>query len=147
MYVATPGLLDANGVDLGSLDPSIEFISAEVGNDVGLLGVAQEQEEGYERTAVPLTGAEAIEPTYSSLPSTFVTADALEQRGWEAVPSGRWLVVPSSPPSHEQLAAARRPRRQSSGSPSSSATTRPACRACARAPQRSGCSWPSACWP
>jgi putative ABC transport system permease protein len=49
---------------------------------------------------------ERISPTYSSLPGSFITEEALRQRGWEAAPV-RWLIETDAPLSEEQIATAR----------------------------------------
>jgi putative ABC transport system permease protein len=45
-------------------------------------------------------------PAYRSLPSSFVTPEALARRGWEAVPAA-WLLETREPLTADQLAEAR----------------------------------------
>ncbi len=105
VYVATPELLEPYGVDLDALDPDTEFITTETG-DLDILGVAQAP-GSRQRQAETVTDVERIAPSYTSLPGTFITPDALRRRGWEATGSGRWLVQTSQPPTADQLATAR----------------------------------------
>ena len=49
----------------------------------------------------------SLPESYSSLPGSFITADGLRQRGWDAAPSGRWLVETGRPLTGEQLSTAR----------------------------------------
>jgi putative ABC transport system permease protein len=105
VYVATPELLEPYGVDLDALDPDIEFITTETG-ELDILGVAQAPGSN-ERSAETVTNVERIEPSYTSLPGTFITPDALRRRGWEATGLGQWLVQTSQPATADQLATAR----------------------------------------
>jgi putative ABC transport system permease protein len=105
VYVATPELLEPYGVDLDALDPDIEFITTETG-ELHILGVAQAPGSN-ERSAETVTNVERIEPSYTSLPGTFITPDALRRRGWEATGLGQWLVQTSQPATADQLATAR----------------------------------------
>jgi putative ABC transport system permease protein len=105
LYVATPALLEDYGLDLATLDPGTDFVTAESG-EIGILGVAQPRDAG-ERKVEPLTSFETIDATYTSQPASFVTAEALQRRGWETVGSGRWLVETSRALTTEQLSAAR----------------------------------------
>jgi putative ABC transport system permease protein len=39
-----------------------------------------------------VTNVETIPATYESIPSSMITAEALDRRGWEAAPAGEWIV-------------------------------------------------------
>jgi len=49
---------------------------------------------------------ERMSPSYSSLPGSFITPNALRQRGWETAPVG-WLIETNKPLTDEQIAAVR----------------------------------------
>jgi putative ABC transport system permease protein len=105
LYVATPQLLAHYGYDLDTLPAGSEVITRETG-ELALIGAARSQEpQGSEPEILP--NVDRLRPSYGSLPGTFVSTEVLNQRGWVAVPSGRWLVETSAPPTTEQLAAAR----------------------------------------
>jgi putative ABC transport system permease protein len=105
VYVATPELLEPYGIDLDTLDPHTEFITTETG-ELDLLGVSQAPGSN-ERRPETVTNVERIAPGYTSLPGSFITPDALRQRGWETVGSGRWLIETSQTLTTEQLSEAR----------------------------------------
>jgi putative ABC transport system permease protein len=102
VYVATPQLLAHYRYDLAAVPPGTVVITRETGQ-FALLGQVQADRSKVE----PLTNVARLGPSYESLPGTFVTTDVLTQRGLVVVPSGRWLVETSAPPTTEQLAAAR----------------------------------------
>ncbi len=98
LYVATPELLAGQSVAAGT-----DVLTAETG-DLHYFGVQTERSEGR-RSPEAVSNTEPIVPKYSSLPGSFITADAMQQRGWVAMPSGRWLIETSSPIAAEQLRA------------------------------------------
>lgn len=102
VYVATPQLLAHYGYDLDAVSPSTVVITREAGEFAirGEVGAARSQPE-------TLSGVEAIDPGYESLPGTFVTTQVISERDWVTAPSGRWLVETSDVPTAEQLTAAR----------------------------------------
>jgi putative ABC transport system permease protein len=106
LYIATPALLAPYGIDFDALDRSADFITVEQG-ELGLIGVAEQSIEATRREAERVTSAEPIAARYTSIPGTFITPQELDRRGWEAVPSGRWLIETDGPPAAEQLATAR----------------------------------------
>jgi putative ABC transport system permease protein len=104
LYVATPELLERSGLDLDRIESEdVEILTVETA-DLAILGV----ERSSDRSGPEMVENPRILPaSYSSLPTSFITPDGLRQRGWEVVPSGRWLVETSRPLTGEQLAAAR----------------------------------------
>ena len=48
-----------------------------------------------------------LHTTYSSLPGALISAQSLSDHGWQAAPSGRWLVQSSKPFTATQLSTAR----------------------------------------
>jgi putative ABC transport system permease protein len=103
VYVATPALLDHYGLDLDTLDPSTEFLTTETG-ELAINGPIDRAEGDQLET---ITDPERLTPSYSSLPSSFVTPEGLQRRSWEAVPSGQWLIETSEPLTSDQLATVR----------------------------------------
>jgi putative ABC transport system permease protein len=101
LYVAVPEILERYGIDLDAVDPAIEVFTVETA-EIRFVGVSSEPGVGPEMVA----NFERISPTYSSLPGSFITEEALRQRGWEATPV-RWLIEADAPLSEEQIAAAR----------------------------------------
>jgi putative ABC transport system permease protein len=104
VYVATPALLENHGVDLDTVRSDTEVITTETGHLV-LLGVAIEP--GAKGRDPEAPRVQRLSPGYTSLPGSFITSDVLQNRGWEAVSSGRWLLEMSSPFTADQLSTAR----------------------------------------
>lgn len=105
VYVATPDVLARSGYQLDA-DASGAVVQTRETGELALLGVASV--EGSVRSKIERLGnVRQLGPGYDSLPGTFVTSQALSERGWEAVPSGRWLVEPGAPLTAEQLIAIR----------------------------------------
>ncbi len=101
LYVATPALLARYGVDLDGIDPDTEILTVETGD------LAFNGNDFNSGTPEMVTDTQALTPTYSSLPGSFITPDGLQRRGWEAAPSGHWLVETSEPLTSDQLATVR----------------------------------------
>jgi len=100
-YVATPALLDRYGIE-----PSA------VGADTDILTVRADL-QGFEflntakgRGLHPKSQTSADLPTYTSLPATLITPQAVRRLGWEPAQAG-WLVEARKPLTDEQVAAAR----------------------------------------
>jgi putative ABC transport system permease protein len=104
VYVATPALLEHHGVDLDTIDADTEVLTNETGRVV-LLGVAIDPAAKERDPEAPTV--QRLAPGYTSLPGSFVTSDVLQDRGWEAVPSGQWLLETSTPLTADQLSAVR----------------------------------------
>jgi putative ABC transport system permease protein len=103
VYVATPALLEHHGLDLETVRSDTEVLTTETGRLV-LLGVAIEP--GAQGRDPEAPRVQRLSPGYTSLPGSFITSDVLRNRGWEAVPSGQWLLETSNPLTAEQLSAA-----------------------------------------
>jgi putative ABC transport system permease protein len=105
VYVATPEVLSRSGYQPGT-DPSGVVVHTRETGELALLGVTSGQ--GGVRSKIERLGdVRQLAPGYDSLPGTFVTRQVLSERGWEAVPSGRWLVEPGESLTSEQLVAIR----------------------------------------
>ena len=102
LYLATPRLLGLYGIGLDDLDPTAAVVTREVGEFAILIDGKQDRSE-----VEPLTDVQQVDPTYGSLPGTFVSSAVVESRGLVSVPSGRWLVQLAAPPTSDQLDAAK----------------------------------------
>jgi putative ABC transport system permease protein len=100
LYVATPALLERLGVDPTSINPSADVITSRT-QHLFLMDFS-----GRTRPA-PVTNIQRIDsPTYSSLPNSFISEDALHRHGWQAARAG-WLFEANRPLTAAQLASAR----------------------------------------
>jgi putative ABC transport system permease protein len=109
LYVATPELLDdVYGVNLETIDPDVTILTVHTRTASATDELRIADFAGPDRSQPePVTGAMTLRPTYSSLPSSFITAAEIERRGWAGVASGQWLVELPAPVTDEQLADAR----------------------------------------
>ena len=104
LYVATPELLERDGLDLDRIEGEDgEILTVETA-ELAILGV---NSPSHRSDPEMVEHAVILPASYSSLPGSFITPEGLQQRGWEAVPSGRWLVETSRPLTDEQLSTAR----------------------------------------
>ena len=101
LYMATPEILHYYGIDLQAIDPATEVLTVETG-EIRFVGVSLVPGTGPEL----VTNFERMPPGYSSLPGSFITPNALRQRGWETAPVG-WLIEARAPLTDEQIASAR----------------------------------------
>jgi putative ABC transport system permease protein len=116
VHVATMELLELYGLDPGSVDRGAEVISVPLSDQLPFTSGEQlPNDELWLVTAYPdgarlvpdqVGEVQALTPGYTSLPGSFVTPDALRDRGWQSVRAG-WLVQTVAPISGEQLTAAR----------------------------------------
>jgi putative ABC transport system permease protein len=102
LYVATPELVARYGVDLATADPDTEIFTSETGD---LVYIAPRS--GERREPDPVTHAQSVRRSYTSVPSSFIRPDALQRHGWEAVSAGEWLIETPKPLTGEQLDAVR----------------------------------------
>jgi putative ABC transport system permease protein len=105
LYVATPDVLAVVGLDAADLVGGSGLFTSETGDlriidGAGPRDFDQLDPETMEATTIPGSG-------YSSVPSTFVTPEELARRGWEAVPSGTWMIVSPDGFTDEELDTAR----------------------------------------
>jgi putative ABC transport system permease protein len=116
VFVATPALLELYGLDPESIDPGVEAISVPLSDQLPWTSGQQlPNDEPWLVSAYPdgarlvpdqVRAVQALTSSYSSLPGSFITPDALRDRGWESVRAG-WVIEASAPISSEQLTAAR----------------------------------------
>lgn len=97
LFVATPDLLSYYGIDLKPIDPKVDVLTVRAGEVGFRRGIEEELIIHVERLDVP---------AYTSAPTSLITLNALERRGWEAAHAG-WLIAAAHPITGEQLAAVR----------------------------------------
>jgi putative ABC transport system permease protein len=105
LYVATPELVGLLAVDLHNLGQGSDIVTRELG-DLRILGASALPGSDRSKSEV-VTNPGSLPTTYTSLPGSFITPASVAARGWEAVPSGRWLIEASEPLSNQELANAR----------------------------------------
>jgi putative ABC transport system permease protein len=98
LYVATPELLAAVGADPAEFDAH-ELFTTDTHAELKLFSTKMDH--------TPVTDASAIEdPTYDSLPDSFLSPSAVRAHGWERARTG-WLVESSGALTGEERDAAR----------------------------------------
>lgn len=95
LAVATPQLLDAYGLDLATLPAGVELMTIEDGD----LWIQPEDDQ-------PVVDPVQLEPSYTSLPGSFISTAGIARRGWAPARSAWWLVAPDAITA-EQLSQAR----------------------------------------
>jgi putative ABC transport system permease protein len=103
LYVATPDLLAALGLDADDVLPSDDVVTTGGRLESVLLGGTGADGPAVEDIATP----GGLPPTHSSLPQALIAADRVSERGWEIVPSGSWLFETSEPLAGRDLSRAR----------------------------------------
>jgi putative ABC transport system permease protein len=89
-YVATPELLAQLGVDRARVEPGAEVLTV-LGEPLYFLTAARRADP---ELATRRAGLDV--PAYSSAPTTLITPEAVERRGWDTVPVGWLLTAPSA---------------------------------------------------
>jgi putative ABC transport system permease protein len=105
LYVATPDLLTTLGLDAGDLDTEDGIHTSNRGDlDLIIPGLPRPSgSEGPEHVDSP----GRLRSTYTSLPHALITTAEVDERGWYAAPSGRWLVTTQEPVATDALADTR----------------------------------------
>ena len=111
LYVATEEMLDHYGLDVDAISGETEVLTVPPGegmpsavrrllvsDDLFLSNMSERPD--------PVAAVEDLAAGYTSLPGSFITPEALRQRGWEPARVG-WLVETPAPLDSDQLAAAR----------------------------------------
>jgi putative ABC transport system permease protein len=107
LYLATPELLAHYDIDLDDLGPDVDIVTtapegpSEIVTDTSQLWLSN-------MSTPPLLAQDVLEvpASYSSLPASFITADAARARGWTTTTVG-WLVRSETPFTDDQVAAVR----------------------------------------
>jgi putative ABC transport system permease protein len=95
LYVGSTELLDIYDVELEEIPTQVEVLTVETG-DVWFEPMTPEL----------VTRSRQLPPDYTSLPASFITPAALNQRGWETARAS-WLIETSTPISEDQFMEAR----------------------------------------
>ena len=105
VFVATPSLLAAYGLDQSDLDGR-DVVTSETGGSLRLLWTgAPRSADRQPGQSFESTGG--LPESYTSLPRVLVNPDRLADHGWRAVPSGQWLINTARRPTPSELEAAR----------------------------------------
>lgn len=95
LYVGSPELLDIYDVELETVPTQVEVLTVESG-DVWFEPMTPEL----------VTRSRELTPVYSSLPGSFITPAALNQRGWGTARAS-WLIETATPLTEDQFQQAR----------------------------------------
>jgi putative ABC transport system permease protein len=108
VYLATPGLLAAFGLEADALAGSDDVVTVADG-DAGELQLFGTPGSTVERIGQgrPLSNTGTLPETYTSLPGALVDPGVVAERGWEAVDGGYWLIETAESPTPAQLEDAR----------------------------------------
>lgn len=105
VYVTSPGLLAEYGSGGRQLAADTDVVTSRIG-DVRVLGeVALPGDKRPETRLLPVPGHLAA--TYTSLPVALISPERLAAHGWQAAPSGRWLIREQHPITAAELTQAR----------------------------------------
>jgi len=95
LYLANPTILEHYGVELATIRPETEVLTVETG-ELYLDPIGPELVENSEH----------LTPGYTSLPGSFITPFAIQQRGWASA-RAIWLIETATPISEDQFDDAR----------------------------------------
>jgi len=105
VYVASPALLQELGLNATEFEQNAGVVTSATG-DLRILTGSPKAGRGPD-TAEKVTDAGALHTTYSSLPGALISTRSLQDHGWQATSSGRWLVQSSKPLTSTELSTAR----------------------------------------
>jgi putative ABC transport system permease protein len=106
VYVASPGLLAEYGSGGHQLAPDTDVVTSRTGPVRVFSEVAPSG--GKRRPVTPLlTVPGRLPATYTSLPVALISPERLAARGWQAAPSGRWLIQRPDPITPAELSQGR----------------------------------------
>ena len=105
VYVTSPGLLAQYGSGGRQLAADTDVVTSRTG-DVRVFSPVEpvgNQRPEAQRTA----GAGRLRSIYTSLPVALISPEGLAAHGWQAAPSGRWLIQEQHPITAAELSQAR----------------------------------------
>jgi putative ABC transport system permease protein len=105
IYVASPAISAQYGLTTADLDAS-GILTNEHGDDVVILDVGKVR-TGSGDQFEHLEESRPLPNQYSSLPRALISPGQLAQRGWDAAPSGQWLIETANPLTGDELEAVR----------------------------------------
>lgn len=99
LFLATDGLLDALAIERPG--PDIAVLTTQTGG-LDFQGAYDSATGQY--LPLPVTDMTVIGGTFTSLPSSLITAQEMRERGWSTVPAG-WLLAIDTPLTNDQIGA------------------------------------------
>ena len=105
VYVTSPGLLAQYGSAARRLPADTDIVTSRTG-DIRVFSPV-EPVQGTRPKAERSTGAGQLRTTYTSLPVALISPEGLAAHGWQASPSGRWLLQEQHPITAAELSQAR----------------------------------------
>lgn len=99
LFLATDGLLDALAIERPG--PDIAILTTQSGG-LEFQGVYDSATGRY--LPLPVTDMTVIAGTFTSLPSSLITAREMREQGWSTVPTG-WLLATDTPLTNDQIGA------------------------------------------
>jgi putative ABC transport system permease protein len=108
LYVASEPLLASYGVDLAAVDTDADILTTAPSGPPDMVVAGRDEVWLANMSSPPelVTNVAMIDSSYTSLPGSFITTDALRERRWESTRVG-WLVESDTPLTDEQIAGAR----------------------------------------
>ena len=105
MYVASPEILAQYGLSPAEVGSDYDIITNHSGDDLVIMDLSPKRANRNEFEHVDAPNS--LPETYGSLPHALVNPNRLAERGWQSVPSGRWLIQTAQPLTSDQLEAVR----------------------------------------
>ncbi len=105
LYVGTPDLLAEYGMTADDVGAGTDIIGSETG-EVAIIDANGPPDQRVEFEV--LTAHDELGSPYTSLPRWLIGPQPLAERGWIAMPSGRWLLETAQPLTSAQRSTARR---------------------------------------
>ena len=95
MYVASPEILAQYGLTPAEVGSNYDIITNHSGDDLVIIDLSPKRANRNEFEHVDAPNS--LPETYGSLPHALVNPNRLAERGWQSVPSGRWLIQTAQP--------------------------------------------------
>lgn len=105
-YVASPELLATYGLPPDALEGG-DIVTSLGDTSLDILQVSPKQSGSRDNDVEHLEAPNSLPAHYTSLPMVLVNPARLAERGWEAAPSGQWLLQTSKPLGSSELEQAR----------------------------------------
>jgi putative ABC transport system permease protein len=108
LFVATPDLLAALGLDPDDVAPSDDIVTKD-GGELLILATSTSPGRGSRgwEDAEPVATPGTLPRTYSALPQALIAPERVTEHGWEIAPSGGWIIETPKPLTDDELSAAR----------------------------------------
>jgi putative ABC transport system permease protein len=106
LFVASPEILAQYGLTTADIGSDSGILSTERGSDIVIMDVGKPQSDSRDQFE-HLEASNPLPDQHGSLPRALINPDRLAERGWESVPSGRWLIQTAKPLTADELDAVR----------------------------------------